>query len=91
MSHTSPSYNKDALLPISIAARERSLHPKRLRAAIRSGSLPAFQVGAWLRVKLRDVDAWLNGQRYQAPGKGPRGPHDHEASLSDQIANRGHR
>jgi hypothetical protein len=26
--------------------------------------LRAFQIGGWLRVRLEDVDAWLEGQKY---------------------------
>jgi len=57
------------LWTVSAAARARGVYARRLWAAIRTGRLPAFQVGHWLRVRLEDVDAWIDTQRYDTNQK----------------------
>ena len=58
------SQNTQPLVTLATAARETGITRKRLRAAISAGALPAYQVGAWLRVRLGDVDRWLEFHRY---------------------------
>jgi hypothetical protein len=59
------------LFTVSAAARARGLYARRLWNAIRAGDLPAFQVGHWLRVRIEDLDAWVESQRYD-PNQKPR-------------------
>jgi excisionase family DNA binding protein len=54
------------LVPVREAARCRGLYARRLWMAIRDGSLPAYQIGGWLRVRLADVDAWIETRRVLA-------------------------
>ena len=58
--------NAYRLVTLATAAHETGITRKRLRAAINYGSLPAYQVGAWLRVRLADIDRWLEDHRYPA-------------------------
>jgi len=51
------------LVPVRKAARLRGLYAGRLWTAIRDGSLPAYQIGGWLRVRLADVDTWIEAHR----------------------------
>ena len=53
------------LVPISEAASRVGLHPRRLRDAVRQGDLRAFAVGGWWRVRLEDVEDWLDNLRYR--------------------------
>ena len=55
----------DRLLNVGALAARLGLPEKRIRHAIRSGELPAFQIGAWRRVRLGDARAWLEGQRFR--------------------------
>ena len=59
---------EDALLvTVNKAARTLGVTSQRLRFAIRDGELPAFAIGAWLRVRLRDVRAWIETKRVALP------------------------
>jgi len=51
------------LIPVRKAARLRGLSDRRLWLAIREGALPAYQIGGWLRVRLTDVDRWIESMR----------------------------
>jgi hypothetical protein len=59
--------NVDPLLTVGALTRSLGIPRKRISAAIRSGALPAFQIGAWLRVRQQDAEAWLDRQRYRPP------------------------
>jgi hypothetical protein len=48
------------------AAELSGVGVRLLRRAARSGELPLFQVGAWQRVRWRDVLCWLEAQRVPA-------------------------
>jgi hypothetical protein len=56
-------HDPDAALPITEAARIRRIPPRRIRTAIFKGELPAYQIGV-LRVRLRELDAWIDSRRY---------------------------
>lgn len=56
-----------ALLTVREAARYHGIYPRQLWRSIRDGSLPAYQIGGWQRVRLADVDAWLESRRVQLP------------------------
>jgi len=53
----------ERLISVRDAGRLRGIHAPRLWAAIRDGSLPAFQIGGWLRVRIGDVDRWIESMR----------------------------
>lgn len=53
------------LVTVRTASRLRGVTPKRLRVEIRTGALPAYQVGSWLFLRLKDVDEWLERMRYE--------------------------
>ena len=61
------NWNARALHRVTAAARLRGIHPRHLWAAIRDGDLLAYKVGAWLWVRLEDVDAWIESTRFQPP------------------------
>jgi len=65
MDHT-PIETGSRLWTVKAAARARGVYAPRLWDAIRTGELAAFQVGQWLRVRLEDVDAWIQSRRYDA-------------------------
>jgi excisionase family DNA binding protein len=52
-----------ALVTVREAARHHGIYPRQLWRSIRDGSLPAYQIGGWQRVRLADVDAWLETRR----------------------------
>jgi excisionase family DNA binding protein len=52
-----------ALVTVREAARHHGIYPRHLWRSIRDGSLPAYQIGGWQRVRLSDVDAWLEACR----------------------------
>jgi excisionase family DNA binding protein len=64
--------NSHRLVTLATAARETGITRKRLRAAVSDGTLPAYQIGAWLRIRLVDIDQWLKDRRYPALDKGMR-------------------
>ncbi|GAF85910.1 unnamed protein product [marine sediment metagenome] len=53
------------LIPVREAARLRGIYARRLWAAIQDGALPAYKIGGWLRVRLADVDDWIESTRFQ--------------------------
>ena len=57
----------DQLLTTARLADRFNLPVKRLRLAIRTGQLPAFKLGAWTRVRLRDAEEWLERHRLVPP------------------------
>ncbi len=52
-----------ALVTVREAARHHGIYPRQLWRSIRDGSLPAYQIGGWQRVRLADVEAWLETRR----------------------------
>ena len=52
-----------ALVTVREAARHHGIYPRQLWRSIRDGSLTAYQIGGWQRVRLTDVDAWLETRR----------------------------
>lgn len=48
------------------AAKARRIGVKQLRKAARAGELPIYPIGSWQRVKLDDVDRWLESKRVGA-------------------------
>jgi len=56
------------LFLVKRAAEIRGIYAPRLWRAIRSGQLPAYRVGSWLRVRLKEVDRWIDSQRFIPPG-----------------------
>ncbi len=61
--HERESSAGPALLTIPRAAREAGVGVHRLRAAVRCGAIPAYQTGAWVRVRWTDVVAWIESLR----------------------------
>ena len=55
----------DQLLTLGALAHYLGLPQKRIRQAVRSGALPAYQVGGWRRVRLGDARDWLEQQRFE--------------------------
>ncbi len=51
------------LITVPVAARERNLGERQLRRAIEANELPAYQIGGWTRVRLGDVDEWIQSRR----------------------------
>jgi excisionase family DNA binding protein len=48
------------------AAHIRAKHPRMIRDAIARGDLPAYTYGkSAIRVKVSDVDAWLEGHPWE--------------------------
>ena len=64
-----PSTNH--LMTIRSAAEARGLDPRCLWRAIREGQLKAYKIDHRYRVRLQDVDSWIEGSRYEpnSPGK----------------------
>ena len=62
MDTTTPT-DLNRLVTVRQAAVLRGVYVRRLWAAIRDGSLPAYQIGGWLRVRLADVDEWIETMR----------------------------
>ena len=60
----------NALVRVSEAAKMRRVPSRRIRDAIKSGELEAIQIGAWTRVRIRDLDEWISSH-----GVRPRGAH----------------
>lgn len=54
----------DRLQTAAQVAQRLGVPPKRIRAAIRSGDIPAVRIGEWWRVRERDVAAWVDRQRW---------------------------
>jgi excisionase family DNA binding protein len=52
-----------ALVTVREAARHHGIYPRQLWRSIRNGSLTAYQIGGWQRVRLADVEAWLETRR----------------------------
>ncbi|MCP5059775.1 MAG: helix-turn-helix domain-containing protein [bacterium] len=52
---------------IPATAKACGIHPRHLRKAVRDNQVPAFRVGAWLRVREEDVQRWLDTLRYVPP------------------------
>jgi excisionase family DNA binding protein len=52
------------LFLVKRAAELRGIYPPRLWRAIRRGQVPAYRIGAWLRVRLEDVDHWIDSQKF---------------------------
>ena len=57
-----------APIPISKAAKARSMPIRVIRLAISEGSLPAYRISGRLRVRLVDLDAWVDRLRVGAEG-----------------------
>jgi len=49
-----------ALIRISEASRLRRIPSRRIREALRRGELRGIWIGAWTRVRLGDLDAWID-------------------------------
>ena len=62
-----------ALVTVREAARHHGIYPRQLWRSIRDGSLRAYQIGGWQRVRLADVEAWLETRRVQPPRTAPQG------------------
>ena len=65
------SPDDEPVLPVAQAAKARGLPPRRVRSAIRNGELRAFVIGSWWRVRLRDLDNWIENHRYKPKGERP--------------------
>jgi excisionase family DNA binding protein len=51
------------LITLPEAARRLGIGVRQLEAAREAGQLPIYRVGAWPRVTMRDVSAWLDQRR----------------------------
>jgi len=51
------------LITLPQAARQLGIGVRQLQAARSAGDLPTYRVGAWPRVMVRDVSAWLDSRR----------------------------
>ena len=69
MNPSSPHLNQAPakLLTIRQASQLRGITPPRLRKAIKDGELAGYQLGAWIRVRLCDVDSLIESMRYEPP------------------------
>jgi len=52
---------------VPAAARARNLDPRQLKRAIRRRELRAFDFGGWPRVRLEDVDCWIESSATTSP------------------------
>jgi excisionase family DNA binding protein len=59
----------DQLVTVRELALRLGISPRRIRRAIRSGSLRAFRIGSWWRIRAEDADGWLESQRYRPAGE----------------------
>src|SRR5712691_2778006 len=53
----------DRLLTVRETATLLSLRAAHVYDLVRQGTLPALRVGKYVRVRPRDLDAWIEGQR----------------------------
>jgi excisionase family DNA binding protein len=51
------------LITLPQAARQLGVGVRQLQAARSAGELRVYRVGAWPRVRVGDVDAWLEDRR----------------------------
>jgi excisionase family DNA binding protein len=51
------------LLTLPRAARRVGVGVRQIRRAVKCGDLPAYQVGAWPRVRRSDLSRWISSQR----------------------------
>ncbi len=51
------------LLTLPRAARKVGVGVRQIRRAVRCGDLPAYQIGAWPRVRRSDLFRWISSQR----------------------------
>ena len=59
----------DRLVTPQMLAERWGLPVKRIRRAVQEGRLPAFQLGAWIRIRLADAEQWLHEHRYEPPDR----------------------
>jgi len=57
------STHLDDLTTMPRAARARNLGVRQIRRAVRAGELPVYSIGGWPRVRLADVDEWIESRR----------------------------
>ena len=51
------------LTTVPRAARARKIGPRQIRRAIKARELPFYMIGSWPRVRLEDVDQWIESRR----------------------------
>jgi len=56
----------DELLKVSEAAKRVGVSQDTIRRSYVSGSLPAHKIRGCVRIRLGELDEWLEAQRYQA-------------------------
>jgi excisionase family DNA binding protein len=71
---------QNALISVPEAAQAHGIGERFIYRAIREARVPAFRIGAWVRVRPRDVAAWIESCRIE-PGR--------EARRIDQAAPEG--
>lgn len=64
-----PADPQDVLIPVPEAARAHGIADRFLYRAIREARVPAFRIGAWVRVRPRDVEAWIESCRIDPAGE----------------------
>ncbi|MBY0399106.1 helix-turn-helix domain-containing protein, partial [Myxococcota bacterium] len=80
MTKKKPADPQNALISVPEAAQAQGIGERFIYRAIREARIPAFQIGAWVRVRPRDVEAWIESCRI-----GPAGG----AERCDQDTSRG--
>jgi excisionase family DNA binding protein len=76
--------NDGRLNTVPRAAALRGIGIRQLRAAIATGEVRAYQIGGWPRVRLADVDSWIESKRVAAT--------DHaRARVEERLAYEGRR
>ena len=55
--------DRDQLETVAQAARRLSYKPSYVYSLIRQGQLPAVRQGKYVRVRARDIDAWISTRR----------------------------
>jgi excisionase family DNA binding protein len=68
---------KDSYLPVRDAAKLAAVHPDTIRAWMKAGQLPAHYAGRELRVKLKELEAFMR------TGGGTKGE---RPSIEDEAA-----
>lgn len=56
---------------IGKVARDLGIGVRQIRRAVCAGKIPAYGIGSWKRVRVADVDRWIDSLRLQrAPKEG---------------------
>lgn len=79
MARRKPTDLQNSLISVPEAAQAHGIGERFIYRAIREARVPAFQIGAWIRVRPRDIEAWIESCRVDPskacdePSRGNRG------------------